>query len=76
MRIAVQRDHMILMLGDPRYFDRSGFVAVIPMAIYGPHHGAGPAFQALVPLGDAAPSRAHVPRPAPSCERRGRSRFI
>jgi len=40
--------HMILMLGDPRYFGRFGFVAAIPMAIHGPHDDARPAFQALV----------------------------
>jgi len=41
---------MILMLGDPRYFGRFGFVAAIPMAVavHGPHDDAGPAFQALV----------------------------
>jgi len=48
VRIVVQRGHMILMLGDPRYFGRFGFVAAIPTAIHGPHDDAGPAFQAVV----------------------------
>jgi predicted N-acetyltransferase YhbS len=39
---------MRLMLDDPRYFGRFGFVAAIPMAVQGPHHDAGPAFQTLV----------------------------
>ena len=44
-------EHLILVLGDPRYYSRFGFVAAIPVGIHGPYDEAGPGFQALALLG-------------------------
>jgi predicted N-acetyltransferase YhbS len=53
-RAAHRRERLILVLGDPRYYDRFGFEAAIPTGIHGPYDHEGPAFQAFV-LGGADP---------------------
>ena len=51
-RAARRHERLIVVLGDPSYYGRFGFVAAIPMGIHGPYDRAGPAFQALVLPGD------------------------
>lgn len=46
-RASQRRERLILVLGDPRYYGRFGFVAATTMGIHGPYDDAGPAFQAL-----------------------------
>jgi putative acetyltransferase len=53
-RAGQRGERLILVLGDPRYYGRFGFVAAIPMGIHGPYDEAGPAFQAL-PLSGPGP---------------------
>ena len=55
-RAARRHERLILVLGDPRYYGRFGFVAALPIGIHGPYDEAGAAFQALVlPGGDPIP---------------------
>ncbi len=56
-RALHRREHLILVLGDPRYYGRFGFTAAHPIGIHGPYDEAGPAFQALaLPGADPVPS--------------------
>ena len=41
-------ERLVIVLGDPRYCARFGFVAAASLGIDGPYPNAGPAFQALI----------------------------
>ena len=56
-RAVGRGERLVLVLGDPRYYGRFGFVPAIQMGISGPYDHAGLAFQALVlPGGEPAPA--------------------
>ena len=56
-------ERLVIVLGDPRYYARFGFVAAASLRISGPYPSAGPAFQALVlpGSGEAPTGRAVYP---------------
>ncbi|HSK27403.1 MAG TPA: N-acetyltransferase [Jiangellales bacterium] len=63
-RARAAGESLVVVLGDPAYYRRFGFVPSAPLGLHGPFHDAGDAFQALVLVAGAAPE-GRVTYPAP-----------
>jgi putative acetyltransferase len=61
--LARRDDHLVILLGDPAYYRRFGFVPGAAHGITGPWSSSGDAWQVLPPAAGTPPGEARFPAP-------------